>query len=429
MTNVAANRAPFPKPDGYDAKRYELLLRVLQTGSTHVFGKFDPAPNGKTDTNNHGPFSTDNIGMNYEYPDGSYERRKEILKEHEVYQKGYFYFMINDPRVPERIRSRMSRWGLAKDEFKDNGNWPHQIYVREARRMVSDFVMTELHLKRIKPTPKPIGMGSYNMDSHNTQRYVAKDANGKAYVLNEGDIQVSPGGSYPISYNAIIPKKDQCDNLLVPVCLSSSHIAYGSIRMEPVFMILGQSAATAAVMAIDGNIAVQDVDYDKLAEKLIADKQVLAFKGSSSRAKVGVDPKKLKGIVIDDQQAKRNSTWLESTSVGGYVGHGYLHDNNASKGNRSVEFKTTLKKTGTYEVRISYTPNANRATNVPVTIEHANGSTTVKVNQKKPPPIKGMWVSLGKFEFRANKPARVIVSNKDTDGHVIVDAVQWLASP
>jgi hypothetical protein len=165
----------------------------------------------------------------------------------------------------------MSRWGLAKNEFKDNEHWPHQIYVREARRMKSDFVMTELHLRGQKPTPKSIGMGSYNMDSHNVQRYVDE----QGHARNEGDIQVHPGGPYAISYNAIVPKAAECTNLLVPVCVSASHIAYGSIRMEPVFMILGQSAATAAVLAINDCLAVQDVDYAKLKNRLLMDEQVL----------------------------------------------------------------------------------------------------------------------------------------------------------
>ena len=184
------------------------------------------------------------------------------------------WFLAYDPRVPPDVRKEVSQWGLAKDEFTDNGCWPHQIYVREARRMISDFVTTELHLTRKKPTPKPIGMGSYNMDSHNVQRYV--DQTGHA--RNEGDIQINPGGPYPISYGAIVPKATECTNLLVPVCVSSSHIAYGSIRMEPVFMILGQSAATAAVMAIDENITVQAVDYSKLRARLLADGQVLELR-------------------------------------------------------------------------------------------------------------------------------------------------------
>jgi hypothetical protein len=275
LTNVTENRIPFPKPEGYDPSQYELLARYLATGWNDHLITFSPAPNAKTDTNNCGAFSTDNIGMNYDYPEVGYERRREIIQEHETYQKGLMWFLANDPRVPEPIRIEMGRWGLAKDEFADNGHWPHQIYVREARRMVSDFVMTELHLRGHKVTPKSVGIGSYNMDSHNTQRYIAYDKDGAAYVLNEGDVQVSPGRAYPIAYGAIVPKASESTNLLVPVCVSSSHIAYGSIRMEPVFMILGQSAATAAVRAIEEKAPVQDIDYDKLRQRLLKDNQCL----------------------------------------------------------------------------------------------------------------------------------------------------------
>ena len=274
MTNHPENRIPFPKPEGYDPLNYELLARVFETGRKDWFEKFDPIPNHKTDTNNHGPFSSDNIGMNYDYPEASYERRKEIIKEHENYQKGLLWFVANDPRVPEDIQTEMQTWGLSKDEFKDNGNWPHQIYVREARRMIGDFVMTENELLKKSPTPKSIGMGSYTMDSHNVQRYIKPDG----FVQNEGDIGVSTNGPYAISYGTLVPKKEECKNLLVPVCLSSSHIAFGSIRMEPVFMILGQSAAAAAVLAIDENTVVQDVDYNKLKEVLLAKGQILEKK-------------------------------------------------------------------------------------------------------------------------------------------------------
>ena len=271
MTNHPENRIPFPKPDDYDPLNYELLARVFETGRKDWFEKFDAVPNRKTDTNNHGPLSSDNIGMNYDYPEASYERRKEIIKEHENYQKGLLWFVANDPRVPEDIQTEMQTWGLSKDEFTDNGNWPHQIYVREARRMIGEFVMTENELLKRSPTPKPIGMGSYAMDSHNVQRYVKPDG----FVQNEGDIGVSTNGAYAISYETLVPKKEECKNLLVPVCLSSSHIAFGSIRMEPVFMILGQSAAAAAVLAIDENAVVQEVDYDKLKDVLLAKGQIL----------------------------------------------------------------------------------------------------------------------------------------------------------
>ncbi len=271
MTDNPANRVPFPKPDGYDPGQYELLLRIYETGWRETFDKVDAIPNAKTDTNNHGPMSTDNIGFNYDYPEASYERRREILREHEQYEKGWFYFIANDPRVPRETQERMRQWGLAADEFTDNGNWPHQIYVREARRMIGMHVMTEHELLKKRPTPNPVGMGSYSIDSHNVQRYVTAEGN----VENEGDLGVSTRGPYQISYGALVPKSNQCKNLLVPVCVSSSHAAYGSIRMEPVFMILGQSAATAASLALDARQSVQEVSYEKLRTRLLQDGQVL----------------------------------------------------------------------------------------------------------------------------------------------------------
>ena len=269
LTDHPENRVPFPMPENYDASQYLILLRVFDAGWRETFNKFDPIPNRKTDTNNHGPFSTDNIGMNYDYPEATYERRREIIKEHENYQKGLMYFIANDQRVPADVQNEMKKWGLAKDEFTDNGNWPHQIYVREARRMIGDYVMTENDVLGKRKVPEPIGMGSYTMDSHNVQRYVTAGG----YVQNEGDIGVHPEEPYTIAYGSLTPKKEECENLLVPVCVSSSHIAFGSIRMEPVFMILGQSAATAAVHAIEDEVAVQDIDYNKLADKLKQDKQ------------------------------------------------------------------------------------------------------------------------------------------------------------
>lgn len=265
------NSVPFPKPENYDPARYELLARVYAAGWGETFDKYDPIPNLKTDTNNHGPFSTDYIGKNYAYPEASYEERRAIIKEHEDYQKGLMYFLANDPKVPEEVRTRINEYGLAKDEFTDNGHWPHQIYVREARRMLGDYVMTEHDVLGDKVVPRPVGMGSYHLDSHNVQRIIGPNG----YVQNEGDIGVKPKEPYGVSYGTIIPKKSECTNLLVPVCVSSSHTAFGSIRMEPVFMILGQSAATAAVIAIDEKSAVQDLPYELLESKLKQDGQVL----------------------------------------------------------------------------------------------------------------------------------------------------------
>ncbi|MCB1122756.1 MAG: FAD-dependent oxidoreductase, partial [Verrucomicrobiae bacterium] len=216
LTDHAENRIPFSKPPGYDPGRYELLARVFDSGWRKVFQKFDRIPNWKTDTNNHGPVSTDFIGANYDYPEASYERRKEILQEHELYQKGLMHYLANDPKVPEEIRTEMNRWGLAADEFVDNGNWPHQIYVREARRMIGDFVTTEHEVLGDRAVPYPVGMGSYTLDSHNVQRYIKPDG----FVQNEGDIGVHIKSPYQIAYGSLIPKKEECKNLLVPVCVS-----------------------------------------------------------------------------------------------------------------------------------------------------------------------------------------------------------------
>lgn len=273
LTNDPDNRIPFPKPQNYDPEQYELLLRIFDVmDPMYVFQKFDPVPNNKTDTNNHGPFSFDNLGMSWDYPEASYERRKEIIEEHKTYQLGMLYFISHDPRVPKQLQEAMQTWGLPKDEFVDNQNWPHQLYIREARRMVGQYVITEHDLlgDLKSKTKKSIGMGSYGIDSHNIRRYVDSDG----YVQNEGDVGVHVG-DYRIPYDVIVPKEDEVSNLIVPVAASCSHVAYGSIRMEPVFMILAQSAATAACIAMDEATSVQSVDYSKLRARLLADKQIL----------------------------------------------------------------------------------------------------------------------------------------------------------
>ena len=273
LSNHPDNRIPFAKPAGYDPARYELLARVFANGYTETFNKYDLIPNRKTDTNNHGPFSTDYLGKNYDYPEATYERRREIIRDHELYQKGLMYFLQNDPRVPADVHERMQQWGLPKDEFTDNGGWPHQIYVREARRMIGEFVMREADALGKTTVPNSIGMGSYSLDAHNAQRYVKADG----FVQNEGDIGVHPKQPYSIAYGSILPKEAECANLLVPVAMSASHIAYGSIRMEPVFMILGQSAATAAVLAIQNKVSPQKLPYEKLKAVLLEDGQRLTL--------------------------------------------------------------------------------------------------------------------------------------------------------
>ena len=420
MSNVPANRVPFPKPQNYDESRYELLFRNFEAGDVRIPMKPDMMPNGKTDTNNNCAFSTDYIGQNYKYPEASDEERAKILADHETYQKGLMWTLRNHERVPKKVRDVYAKWGLPKDEFTDHGGWPHQIYVREARRMVSGYVMTEADCRRTRVTPEPVGMGSYNMDSHNCTRYVTPEG----FVQNEGDVQVSPGGAYSISYRCLVPKAGECDNLLVPVCLSSSHIAYGSIRMEPVFFVLGQSAATAAVLALEGAVPVQKVEYAKLKERLLKDKQVVELARAAHPG--GIDARSIKGIVVDDENALRTGFGSVSSSVGPFVGNGYRHDGGEKDGKQSATFTTDLPAAGKYEVRLSYTPNANRATNVPVTVTHAGGEKAVTVNQQKKPPTDGAFVSLGTFTFEKGKGGSVTVTNKGVDGYVVIDAVVWV---
>jgi len=273
LTQNGENRVPVTKPEGYDSTQYELLVRVADTRWNEFFAKYDPIPNHKTDVNNHGPFSYDNIGMNWDYPEASYERRKEIINEHISYQKGLLYFMSTDRRLPGWVRDTMNTWGYSRDEFADNGYWPYNIYVREARRMTGEYVMTENDVLCKRPVPNSIGMGSYTMDSHNVQRYVTAEG----FVQNEGDIGVRAPKPYQIGLGSILPVKDECTNLLVPVCVSCSHIAFGSIRMEPVFMILGQSAGTLASLALKNKKDIHDIKYDEIKSRLVSDGQILEY--------------------------------------------------------------------------------------------------------------------------------------------------------
>ena len=287
LTDNPANRIPFKKPDGYDEKDYELMFRHLALGPLDNNGMpwiNSRMPNRKTDTNNRTGFSTDFIGQNWNWPEASYAEREKILAAHLKYQRGLMWTLANHPRVPAKIRNEVSRWGTCKDEFKDGlgDGWQKQLYVREARRMVGEYVMTEANCRGKLLAKRPIAMGAYTMDSHHVRRYVTAEG----YVLNEGDVEVGSDAKgkrfppYPIDYGAIVPKRAECVNLFVPVCLSASHIAFGSIRMEPVFFALGQAAGTAASIAVSDDIAVQDVPYAALSARLRADGQVLEFVGT-----------------------------------------------------------------------------------------------------------------------------------------------------
>jgi hypothetical protein len=270
LTNNPGNRMPFPEPPNYDPEMFTLLARYIKAGVWDTLKLHSSMPKNKTDLNNFGGVSTDYIGMNYEWAEGSYSRREQIFQAHLTYNLGLLYFLCNDKRLPEFVREEARQWGPPADEYTDFGGWSPQLYIREARRMISDMVMTEDDCRGYRKASDPVGLATYHMDSHNCRRIVIDGR-----CINEGNVEVQPTGPYPISYKSIIPKGEDCLNLLVPICLSSSHIAYGSIRMEPVFMILGQSAATAAALAIELGTSVQDVNYADLRKRLIEDRQVL----------------------------------------------------------------------------------------------------------------------------------------------------------
>jgi hypothetical protein len=421
-TDVTENRRDWEKPANYDERWFELALRNVEAGDMRISWAPSWMPNRKTDTNNNFAISTDFIGQNWDYPEADYATRAKIWKAHEDWQKGLMWTYAHHPRVPEKIRTAFQKLGLAKDEFLDNGNWPRQLYVREARRMIGDYVMTEKNCKRLEIVEDSVGMGAYNMDSHNIQRFVTKEG----FVRNEGDVQVG-SRPYPVSYRSIRPKAAECTNLLVPVCLSASHIAYGSIRMEPVFMVLGQSAATAAVHAIQQSTTVQGIDYAKLKEQMLKDGQMLDFETPPAPAVHSFKKTDLPGIIVDDSEAELTGFESEGHTTGGFIEQGYRHDGDSLKGEQKAKFSPALPKAGQYSVALSYGALANRADNVPVTIHHADGDTIAFVDQKKKPTGKHNLHPIGSFRFEAGKSGYVLISNKGTAGHVIIDAVQFVA--
>ena len=264
LTSVPENRIPVDQPPGYQEADYELLFRAIEAGQTKLFFKTDKMPNGKTDSNNASGISCDYIGFNYDYPEADYATRARMAKAHENWQRGLIWTLQNHPRIPPAIRLAHAKWGLPADEFKDNRHWPYELYVREARRMVSDYVMTEKNCTGALVAEDSIGQAAYTMDSHNCQRIVVN-----GFVKNEGDVQKRLSKPFPVSYRAVVPKTTECANLLVPWSVSASHVAFASIRMEPVFMMLGQAVGMAAVLAIDEPCTVQQVPYKKLHTQLL----------------------------------------------------------------------------------------------------------------------------------------------------------------
>jgi hypothetical protein len=420
VTRDPANRVPFPKPARFDPARYELLRRLVQRYPEIRFARIFHLGNiacGKFDLNAQGLFSTDLPAANVAYPDGDYATRERIRQEHIDHIQGMVWFLGHDESVPARLRAETNAWGLCRDEFTDNGHWPYALYVREARRMIGEAVLTQHDLQSALPKPDSVAMGSFVIDSHIVQRIVAPDGT----VRDEGSFEDARVRPYQIPYRSITPRRSECENLLVPVCLSASHIAYCSLRMEPQYMALGQASGIAALQTLADRRAVQDIDVAVLQAKLREENAVLEFAVS------GTTSAGLPGIVIDDEAAEFTGRWV-STNYGTPIDSGSRHDGDTDKGAKTARFAVTLPRPGRYEVRFAYTPAPNRASAVPIVVEHADGFATVSVDQKVPPPLEKHFVSLGTFRFSPGRPASVTISNAGTDGYVSVDAVQFLES-
>lgn len=412
LTNEPENSIPIDKPANYDPARYELLRRWKEKypwkGLNDAF-IWSRMPNGKTDINNRNGFSTDMIGMNWDYPEADYKRRKEIIQAHEDYTKGLLYFVGHDPSVPESVRKEMLQWGYPKDEYTDNGNWSPQLYIREARRMVGELVMTQNHCQGREVIKDEIGYAAYTMDSHNCDRLVVN-----GMVKNEGNVEVGGFPPFPISYRSIIPKREEVSNLLVPVCLSASHIAYGSIRMEPVFMVLGQSAAFAACLAIDSKSAIQDVNLEGIKTLWENDP-----KGDGRKADVWIDSR-------DKQQVILSGNWQEEKK-GGY-GSAYLIAPDNKKLSKA-QFKPDNLKKGGYDIYTYFPKLEGSGTHVTYSIydgkqaiKKAIDLTAVKIEGQ----TSGDWLKLGNVVIVDEKKCYVELSNEDANGIVAANSILFV---
>lgn len=416
LSDDPANMIPITRPDNYDSTRYELLVRLMEKEPDRPFNRIlkpDMMPNRKTDINNNGPISTDMIGMNYDYPEASYEERAKIIRMHEDYTKGLLYFIATSKSLPAHLGKEMRKWGYPKDEYKDNGHWSHQPYIRESRRMVGAYVMTQANCEGKEVVKDGVGMAAYTMDSHNTQRLVIN-----GMVKNEGDVQVGGFPPYPISYRSLVPKRTECTNLLVPVCLSATHIAYGSIRMEPVFMVLAQSSAVAACMAIDKRIAIQDVNVTLLQQRLKNDP--LADK---STPEILVDNDDASGVVA-------TGSWTRLPRAPGAYGPSVLADTSTFKQPGSfVKFTPSLVKAGAYRIYV-YCPRTPKGT-TKMTTSVFNGKVSKEIvispnDVKVEGQASGEWIALGTHTLPAGGSSYVSITTAGSDGVVVADAMLFV---
>ena len=429
LTDNPDNRIPIEKPENYDPSKYELLLRVYDAQphmrEINQYFIWSIGPNRKTDVNNRGAFSTDMIGANHNYPEATWEERQEIIKAHKEYTLGLLYFVATDPRVPAEIQNFVKEWGLPKDEYVEHGNWTPQLYVRECRRMVGEYVATQADCDNKVIAPEGIAYAAYTMDSHNTQRIVI-EKDGKKMVKNEGDVEIGGGMPYPISYRSLTPKREECTNLLVPICCSASHIAYGSIRMEPVFMCMGQAAGMAIALADQQGLErVQDVNYMDINDIMAVNPYL---DGTSA------------DIIIDDNQAvAKGDKWLGSKGPSAPLpndnvkraDHQHLSEDGvygptclvgrANEG--SVEYSAVIPEAGTYDV---YTYHHTSGGHCPETIFDFNDGTSVTVKTADVVVIGqsvSTWHKVASFDFEEGHQFCVNLRGDGSNGTVCADAL------
>ena len=418
VTDDPDNRVPFYKPEGYDPDRYfNVLYRINRRGARR-FGQIltlYPLPNKKYDLNH-----MDLINGAWDYPEGSYALREAIDLYHRRYQEGYLYFLANDPQVPEELRKDVQRYGYAKDEYVDNGNWPYQLYIREGRRMRGEYIMRQQDAWENPTKEDAVAIGSYFLDCHFVSSVVTKHG----FHMEEGAFEYTPYRPYEIAYRSITPKKNECVNLLVPVCMSATHVICASLRMEPIYMMLGQVAGDAAAMAVKGGIPVQDIDVKALQKTLRAQKQIIHFKTPIG---MYLEAGMFDGTVIDDTElGLDDGFWSHSTSQGPFMKYDYRFAPVRPAGGIEAVFPIKVPAKGKYEVQIMYSASGNRVKNADVTVIDKKGKHPCEVDQTKSPRIEGSWHSLGVYSFDPKSTGKVVFTNKGESGVVVVDAIRFI---
>ncbi|CAN5703573.1 FAD-dependent oxidoreductase [soil metagenome] len=436
LTTNPENRVPMPSPAHYDPARFEVVRRHLQKGGRGVGFDRYPLPGDKFDGNNSigGQFSLGLTGACNGWSEASAEERKVIWEAHKQYTLEFYHFLTTDPAIPEASRKQLAEFGLCKDEFPEYGHFSPALYVREGRRMKGMYVVTQNDIMKTPQKDDAIAVSSFPIDSHDCQRVALKDGG----VINEGTMLIRMedrrhGYPHHIPYRAITPKAAECDNLLVPVALSCTHVAICSIRVEPTWMILGQSAGIAAALSAKQNVAVQMLPYPALRERLLAQKQVLDLPVLTelppvSKEAMNVDPKTLPGIVLDDAQAELKGEWSRSSSFNPHIGAGYLHDDKRGDGQSSAIFRFKAPKSGRYDLRMAYSPHETRAKKVPVTIQNGERKVEILVDQTQPLSVGEAFRSIGTIDLDAAAETTITVNNVGTSGFFILDALQLIKS-